>query len=54
VQQKLIAEQQRLRAEETAQISTSWALAAFALAKMKTDTELSLLLVTKPIRIMFF
>ena len=51
VKQKLVAEQQRaeadkqrLRAEETARISTSWALAAFALAKMETNPELSLLL----------
>ena len=59
VKQKLVAEQQRaeadkqrLRAEETARISTSRALASFALAQMETDSELSLLLATKSIRIM--
>ncbi|MDP7000089.1 MAG: WD40 repeat domain-containing protein, partial [Candidatus Poribacteria bacterium] len=59
VKQKLVAEQQRteadkqrLRAEETARISTSRALAAFALAEMETDPELSLLLATKSIRVM--
>ena len=52
VTQKLVAEQQRLRAEETARISTSRALAAFALAQMETDPERSLLLVTESVRIM--
>ena len=59
VTQKLVAEQQRteadkqrLRAEETARISTSRALAAFALAKMETNPELSLLLAAKSIRVM--
>jgi len=51
VKQKLVAEQQRLRAEEIARISTSRALAAFALAQMETDPELSLLLATESIRI---
>ena len=52
VKQKLVAEQQRLRAEEIARISTSRALAAFALAEMETDPELSLLLATNSVRIM--
>ncbi|MDP6599671.1 MAG: toll/interleukin-1 receptor domain-containing protein, partial [Candidatus Poribacteria bacterium] len=59
VKQKLVAEQQRteadkqrLRAEEIARISTSRALAAFALAEMETDPELSLFLATKSVRIM--
>ena len=44
---------ERRQAQETARISTSRALAAFALAEMETDPELSLLLATKSIRIMY-
>ena len=42
---------QRNQARETARISTSKSLAAFALAEMETDLELSLLLATESIRI---
>ena len=42
---------QRNQARETARISTSKSLAAFALAEMETDPELSLLLATESIRI---
>ncbi len=41
---------QRRQAQETARISISRALAAFALAKMETDSELSLLLATESVR----
>ena len=46
------SDNQRTEMEETVRISTSRALAAFALAEMETDPELSLLLATKSIRIM--
>ena len=42
---------QRNQAQETARIATSKSLAAFALAEMETDPELSLLLATESIRI---
>jgi len=42
---------QRNQARETARIATSKSLAAFALAEMETDSELSLLLATESIRI---
>ena len=44
---------ERRQAQETARIATSKSLAAFALAEMETDPELSLLLATKSIRIMY-
>jgi len=46
------SDNQRTEMEETVRISTSRALAAFALVEMETDPELSLLLATKSIRIM--
>ena len=39
--------------EKTVRISTSRALAAFALAEMETDSELSLLLATESIRTLY-
>ena len=53
VKQKLVAEQQRLRAEEIARIAMAQSLAATASMNLETDPELSLLLATKSIRIMY-
>ena len=47
------AEKAQERAEKTAQISQSQALAAFALAEMETDPELSLLLATESVKTMY-
>ena len=50
--QRQEALKQKIVAEKANLISTSRALAAFALAEMETDPELSLLLATESIRIM--
>merc|ERR1711964_612720 len=52
VKQKLVAEQQRLRAEEIARIAMAQSLAATAAMNLETDPERSLLLATKSVRIM--
>ena len=52
VKQKLVAEQQRLRAEEIARIAMAQSLAATAAMNLETDPERSLLLATESVRIM--
>ncbi len=53
VEQKLVAEQQHLRAEKTARISNSRSLAALALTGMDKDPELSILLARQSIRVTY-
>ena len=53
VEQKLVAEQQHLRAEKTARISNARSLAALALTGMDKDPELSILLARQSIRVTY-
>ena len=53
VEQKLVAEQQHLRAEKTARISNSRSLAALVLTEMDKDPELSILLARQSIRVTY-